>query len=102
MSLQAEGEFLLLEVIQENVTPGGIHLPDNAKNPNLAKCKVLSVGSGWYTMSGTRLTLPYKVGQIVYVQPNPREFQVEGGKYALISFREIMLTTGHECVVSLK
>ncbi len=92
MHLQATNDFVLLEVHHDNVTPGGIVLPDNAKNPNLTKCRVLSVGPGWYTAGGTRVPCGVKEGQIVYCQPGVREYMLDGKKYALANCRDIMLT----------
>lgn len=89
--LVATSDWVLLKVVQENVTAGGIHLPDNAKNPNLTKCKVVSVGPGWYTASGTRIPIEFKVDQIVYCQPGLREYTLDGEKYALVNCRDIML-----------
>lgn len=75
----------------EDVTKGGILLPQSAKDPSVT-AKVLAVGPGHTLDSGTHLPIPVKVGDTVVLAKVPgRDIKVEGvGECKMVKARDIM------------
>ena len=75
---------------QEEVTRGGVILPDSAKEkPN--RGKVLAVGSGRTTDEGKVIPLDVKVGDVVlYGKYSGTEIKLDGQEYMILQERDIL------------
>ena len=87
VSLQPLGDRLVIKPIEkEEVTPGGIVLPDTAKEKP-QEGEVLAVGPGRLSDDGKRIAMEVKVGDIVlYAKYGGTEVKV--GDEELIILRE--------------
>jgi chaperonin GroES len=62
----------------EERSPGGIYIPDNAKE-KLNRGEVLAVGPGKILEDGTRAEMPVKPGDVIYFgKYNGSEVKVDG------------------------
>lgn len=74
----------------ETKTPGGIVLPETAKEkPQMGK--VMAVGPGGVTDDGKRIRMVVKVGQkVMYKKWGGNEIKVEGGEWLLVEQKDIL------------
>ena len=85
MKLKPIGEWVVIEPLKEEVTPGGIILPDKVKE-KVKKGKVLEVGPGVpHNVRDPELyKIPVKEGDIVIFQPySPTKLQIDGEEVCL-------------------
>ena len=80
--------------ISQDKTPGGIVLPDRAKEKQ-HRGEVLAVGPGRYVDSGERLTMSVKVGDVVI-------FNLYGGADVEIDGEELKILRESEILAVLK
>jgi chaperonin GroES len=60
--------IILEEIEEQRVTPGGIAIPDAARNnKHVAFARVIAVGTGRHSMDGTVVPLIVKVGDVVCI-----------------------------------
>lgn len=87
-------DYVLMEPIKDEVTKGGIHLPDGASVDNTTRSRVIKTGPGAYRDNGTFVPNPIKVGDIVYHLANRMPFKVvlKGKQYLCISGRDCVAT----------
>jgi chaperonin GroES len=85
------GDRVLVEPIeQEEKTPGGIYLPDTAKEKP-QKGKVLAVGTGRVLDNGQKLPLEVKEGQhVIYGKYSGTEVKIEGKEYLIVRESDIL------------
>lgn len=83
--------YLLLKPLEiEDKTPGGIYIPDAAKE-KLYRGKVYAVGSPMITYSGVEIKSPAKLWDIViYKRWEGTEIEHEKIKYIIVSFDSIL------------
>ncbi len=88
--LKPLGNRVLLEIIEEESTVGGIILPDSAKEkPNYAT--VIAVGEGKLLDSGERLPLEVNVGdKVVFEQYAGTELKHDGVEYLVVKDTDII------------
>lgn len=88
--LKPLGNRVLLEIIEEESTVGGIILPDSAKEkPNYAT--VIAVGKGKLLDSGERLPLEVNVGdKVVFEQYAGTELKHDGVEYLVVKDTDII------------
>lgn len=65
MSLQATGSKVIVEIIKEQ-DEGGIIVPDNVRQDNQEKSRVVSVGPGTLLENGSLFPVGVKAGDVVY------------------------------------
>jgi len=74
----------------EEVTKGGIVIPDTAKEKSQEGI-VIAVGSGRLLENGTRVPLEVKVNdRVVYSKYGGSEFKDAGEEYLILSERDIL------------
>ncbi len=84
--------YVLLERIEEqNVTAGGIIIPDNAKEKP-SRGRVIATGDGEYS-HGTRMPMSVKTGDTVLFAKwasSANEVKIDGRDYVLIKESDIL------------
>lgn len=76
-------------VEEEQVTRGGIVLPDSAKEKP-QKGKVIAVGAGRYE-DGERIPMDVKEGDIVvFAKYGGTEIEIDGEEYIILSERDLL------------
>lgn len=84
--------YVLLERIEEqNVTAGGIIIPDNAKEKP-SRGRVIATGDGAFE-HGTRIPMSVKAGNIILFAKwasSANEVKIDGKEYVLIKESDIL------------
>ena len=77
---------------KEEKTAGGIILPDTVQDGTLVEGKVVAVGDGMYSASGTLLPVICDVGDTILYNKNAQkaEHTIDGETYILMSVNEVM------------
>lgn len=77
---------------QDNITDGGIILPDTVQDGMLIEGEVVAVGEGMYSMSGTLIPVVVDVGDTILYNKNAQkaEHKIDGKTYILMSVNEVM------------
>jgi len=85
------GDKVLVQPIDQNDTsPGGIVLPDSAKEKP-QEGKVIAVGEGKLLDSGERAEIPVKVGDVViHSKYGGTEITIDGEDYLLLDESSIL------------
>jgi len=80
------------ETKNEEVTAGGIILPDTVQDGTLVEGEVVAVGEGMYSMSGTLIPVVVDVGDTILYNKNAQkaEHKIDGEDYILMSVNEVM------------
>jgi chaperonin GroES len=91
VNLKPLGSRVVVEPIeQEEVTPGGIVLPETAKEKP-QKGKVLSVGAGDRDDEGKRIPLDVKVGDtVLYAKYSGTEIKLDSKKLLILREADIL------------
>ena len=89
--LKPLGDRIIIEVVEvEEKTAFGIVLPDSAKEKP-QQGKVVAVGSGIVTKSGTVVPLSVKAGdQVIYAQYAGTEVKYEGKDYLILRESDVL------------
>ena len=76
----------------DHITEGGIILPDTAQNGTLIEGKVVAVGEGMYSATGTMIPLVVHTGDTILYNKNAQkaEHRIDGEDYILMSINEVM------------
>ena len=76
----------------DHVTEGGIILPDTVQDGTLIEGKVVAVGDGMYSASGTLIPVICDVGDTILYNKNAMkaEHTIDGETYILMSVNEVM------------
>lgn len=95
VKLQPLADRVIVRPIEkEEVTKGGIVLPDTAKEKP-QEGKVLAVGPGRLSEDGKRITMDVKVGDIVvYARYGGTEIKVEGEELMILRESDILAKKG--------
>ena len=77
---------------QDTITEGGIILPDTVQDGTLVEGKVVAIGEGMYSASGTLIPVVVDVGDTILYNKNAMkaEHTIDGETYILMSVNEIM------------
>ena len=80
------------ETKNEEVTAGGIILPDTVQDGTLIEGKVVAIGDGMYSASGTLIPVICEVGDTILYNKNAQkaEHTIDGETYILMSVNEVM------------
>ncbi|HLD93985.1 MAG TPA: co-chaperone GroES [Anaerolineales bacterium] len=91
MSLKPLADRVLVEPIEdEEVTPGGIVLPETAKEKP-QRGKVLAVGPGGRDEDGKLITMEVKVGEtVLFAKYSGTEIKVEGKKMLILRQSDLL------------
>ncbi len=91
INLKPLGDRLVVEPTeQEEVTPGGIVLPETAKEKP-QQGKVLAVGPGARNERGERIEMDVKVGdKVLYAKYAGTEFKVDGKKLLILRESDVL------------
>jgi len=91
MNLEPLGDRIVVKpVAKEEVTKGGIVLPDTAKEKP-QEGEVVAVGPGRVTEEGNRIPLDVKKGdKIVYPKYSGTELKVDGEEYLIMRESEVL------------
>tara|TARA_Y100000361_G_C10868408_1_gene192947 strand:+ start:106 stop:411 length:306 start_codon:yes stop_codon:yes gene_type:complete len=76
----------------DNVTEGGIILPDTVQDGGLLEGEVVAVGEGMYSANGTLIPVVVNVGDTILYNKNTMksEYTIDGEDYILMSVNEIL------------
>jgi chaperonin GroES len=92
---QPLGDRVLLfeEQKEAETSAGGIILPDSIRTEDVRVVKVVAVGPGIYTQSGTLIPMKVEEGDQVIIPPyhNGTEIKLEGKKYMLVRESELLM-----------
>ncbi len=78
----------------EEKTPGGIVLPDTAKEKP-QNGEVLAVGPGKFDEKGTRQPMELKVGdKVLFAKYSGTEVKIDGVEYLILTERDILAVFG--------
>jgi len=93
LSLKPLGDRIVVEPIeQEEVTAGGIVLPETAKEKP-QQGKVLAAGPGARDEDGKRIAMDVKVGdKVLYAKYGGTEFKMDGKKLLILRESDILGT----------
>jgi chaperonin GroES len=85
------GDRAVIEPLeQDEMTPGGIVLPDTAKEKP-QKGKILSIGPGARDEAGKRIAMDVKAGDVVlFAKYSGTEVKVDGKKLLIIKEADIL------------
>tara|TARA_R110000782_G_scaffold257597_1_gene346902 strand:- start:280 stop:585 length:306 start_codon:yes stop_codon:yes gene_type:complete len=77
---------------QDNITEGGIILPDTVQDGGLIEGKVVAASDGMYSSTGTIIPLVVSEGDTVLYNKNAHksEHTIDGKEYILMSVNEVM------------
>ena len=91
MNLKPLADRLVVEPLeQEEVTAGGIILPETAKEKP-QQGKVLAAGSGRIGKDGAKIAMEVKEGdKVLYAKYAGTEFKVEGEELLIVSEKDIL------------
>jgi chaperonin GroES len=91
MKLKPLGDHVVIEPLEaEDRTPGGIVLPDTAKEKS-TKGKVVAVGSGRVLPNGRVVALSVKEGdKVIYSKYAGSEVKVDGKELKIVTESEIL------------
>jgi chaperonin GroES len=91
MKLKPLHDHVVIEPLEaEDKTPGGIVLPDTAKEKS-TKGKVLAVGSGFLLPNGREVKLAVKEGdKVLYSKYGGSEVKVDGKELKIVKESEIL------------
>ncbi len=92
MKIKPLSDYILVEPIkQEEVTKGGIVIPETAREERAIRGKVISVGPGKLNEKGERIPVSVKEGQIViFKKYAPDEIKIDDKEYYFIREDDIM------------
>ncbi len=84
------GNNIVVEPVAEEVSSSGIIIPDTASKEKPMKGKVLAVGPGKMTDSGTRLEMEIKEGDtVLFSKYGPTEIKLEGKDIMILSASDV-------------
>jgi chaperonin GroES len=92
MALKPMNDYLLIEPTKEDeVTKGGIVIPETAREERAVKGKVIAVGPGKLNDKGERVPLTIKVGQtVIFKKYAPDEIKVDDKEYYFVREDDIL------------
>ena len=96
MNIKPIGDRIVVKPLEaEEVTKGGIILPDSAKEKP-QKGKVVAIGAGRILDNGTRVPVEVKEGDtIIYSKYGGTEVKFDGEEYLIVNERDILAILGY-------
>jgi chaperonin GroES len=92
MKIKPLNDYVLVEPIkQEEVTKGGIIIPDTAREDRAIKGKIIAVGPGKINDKGERIQPSVTEGQtVIFKKYAPDEIKIDDKEYYFIREDDIM------------
>jgi chaperonin GroES len=92
MNLKPMNDYLLIEPIKEDeVTKGGIVIPETAREERAVKGKVIAVGPGKLNEKGERIPLTIKEGQtVIFKKYAPDEIKIDDKEYYFVREDDVL------------
>jgi chaperonin GroES len=92
MNLKPMSDYLLIEPIKEDeVTKGGIVIPETAREERAIKGKVIAVGPGKLNEKGERIPLTIKEGQtVIFKKYAPDEIKIDDKEYYFVREDDVL------------
>jgi chaperonin GroES len=92
MKVKPLSDYVLVEPIkQEEITKGGVLIPETAREDRAIRGKVIAIGPGKLNDKGERIPLSVKEGQIViFKKYAPDEIKIDDKEYYFIREDDIM------------
>ena len=95
MRLKPVNDKIVVKPIEEKedkTTASGIILPDTVKDGSLLEGKVVAVGDGMYSASGTLIPVVVDVGDIILYGKHAakQDYNIDGEDYIIMSINEVM------------
>jgi chaperonin GroES len=92
MKLKPMNDYLLIEPIkEEEVTKGGIVIPETAREERAIKGKVIAVGPGKLNEKGERIPLTIKEGQtVIFKKYAPDEIKIDDKEYYFVREDDVL------------
>ena len=92
MKLKPMNDYLLIEPIKEDeVTKGGIVIPETAREERAIKGKVIAVGPGKLNEKGERIQLTIKEGQtVIFKKYAPDEIKIDDKEYYFVREDDVL------------
>jgi chaperonin GroES len=92
MQIKPMNDYLLIEPIKEDeVTKGGIVIPETAREERAVKGKVIAIGSGKLNDKGERIPLTIKEGQtVIFKKYAPDEIKIDDKEYYFVREDDIL------------
>ena len=77
---------------EDNVTEGGIILPDTVQDGGLLEGKVVAVGDGMYSASGTLIPVVVNEGDTILYSKHAakQDYNIDDEDYIIMSINEVM------------
>jgi len=96
MNIKPIGDRIVVKPLEaEEITKGGIILPDSAKEKP-QKGKVVAIGAGRILDNGTRVPVEVKEGDtIIYSKYGGTEVKFDGEEYLIVNERDILAILGY-------
>lgn len=88
-------DFVLIDIIPDNLTAGGIAIPETAHRSN-SRGRVVKAGPGKMSEEGNLIEMPVKEGDIVFMHFNEGPMfragtiNLEGHEYFLVRARDLI------------
>lgn len=91
--IEVLGDLLLIREIKDDVTAGGIMLPDGSTNEGPRKGEVMAAGPGLIKEDDNYSPMNCKIGDLVYCQfmTRPMMMEIGGDKYLLIPDSQVIM-----------
>jgi chaperonin GroES len=85
-------DYLLIEPTKEDeITKGGIVIPETAREERAIKGKVIAVGPGKLNEKGERIPLTIKEGQtIIFKKYSPDEVKIDDKEYYFVREDDVL------------
>jgi len=92
MKVKPLSDYILVEPIrQEEITKGGVLIPETAREERAIRGKVIAVGPGRLNEKGERIPVSVKEGQIIiFKKYAPDEIKIDDKEYYFIREDDIM------------
>jgi len=92
MDLKPLGDHVIVKPIkQDEMTKGGIILPDTADKEKPFEGEIMSVGAGKIAQDGKRLSMEVKAGdRVIFSKYSGTEVKLEGEKYLILREDDIL------------
>lgn len=92
MNLKPLNDYVLIEPIkEEEITKGGIVIPETAREERAIKGKVIAVGPGKLNEKGERVSMTVKEGQtVIFKKYAPDEVKIDEKEYYFVREDDIL------------
>lgn len=92
VNFQPQADYILFDPIPQNMTEGGIALPEGA-NPDPPKARIVKAGPGRYSEEGVLMPMNVAEGDVVYMMfayQQPAKITLGGKEYGIARARDVI------------